>query len=113
MYPQRISEAGGTVLLVAGFVTIMYLLTDATFGFIVPILHLMNMAVGITALGLLALSKPRLAPLAGAGAIGIAVDTFVFMWHDPLWALPTVVGGLLCLASLLPGRVGLPKPQQQ
>lgn len=113
MSQQRVSEAGGVVLVVAGFITAMYLTQDVTFGFILPLLHVMNMAIGITGMGLLALAKPRLAPLAGVIAIGLAVDTFVFMWHDPMWALPAVAGGLLCVGSLVAGRVTLPEPQGQ
>ena len=113
MYPQRITEAGGIVLVLAGFVTAAYLTQDVTFGFIVPIIHVMNIAVGITGMGLLALMKPRMAPLAGAVGIGLAVDTFVLMYHDPLWALPALAGGLLCVGSLVAGRVPVPQAQKQ
>ncbi|MFD1585829.1 hypothetical protein ACFR9U_02450 [Halorientalis brevis] len=113
MQTRSITEAGGIVLVVAGFVTAAYLTQDVTFGFILPIIHVMNIAVGITGMGLLALMKPRLAPVAGAVGIGLAIDTFVFMYHDPLWALPALAGGTLCVGSLVSGRVSVPQPQQQ
>lgn len=113
MYPRRVSEAGGIVLVVAGFVSALFLTQDATFGFILPILYVMNIAVGITGMGLLALMKPRLAPVAGIIAIGLAIDCFLFMWHAPLWILPTAAGGILCIGSLVSGPLETPQPSRQ
>jgi len=97
MNGRSLIDAGGVFLVIGGLVTAAYLATDANFGFILPALYQMNMAIGIFAAGLIVLSKPRLAPVgAGLGAF-LAVDTFFLSYNDPLWALAAVVGAVLCL----------------
>lgn len=111
MGSNTITDAGGIVLCLSGLTTAVFLTQDVTFGFILPILHVMNIAIGITAAGLVALSKPRMAPIAGVVAIGLALDTFLKMYHEPIWALPAIVGGVLCIAGAVSSRVDVPRPQ--
>jgi hypothetical protein len=97
MNGRDLIEAGGVFLVIGGFVTAAYLATEANFGFILPALYQINIAIGIFAASLIVFWKPRLAPVgAGLGAF-LAVDTFFISFNDPLWALPSVVGAVLCL----------------
>ncbi|WP_336002208.1 hypothetical protein [Halorientalis halophila] len=110
MVSNKLTEIGGVVLIVAGIVTVGYLTQNDRFGFIVPILFVMNMGIGISGAGLLALSKPKLAPVAGVVAIGLALTTFYVIWSAPLWAIPTVVGGVLCIIGSISARLFEPRP---
>jgi hypothetical protein len=80
-------------------VTAAYLATEASFGLVLPISYQMNMAVGILAGGLVALSKPKPAPVGAGVAAFLAFDTFFFSYYDPLWGLVTFVGAILCVAG--------------
>jgi ABC-type glucose/galactose transport system permease subunit len=113
MGSNRIVEAGGITLCLAGVVTAAYLTQDTNFGFIFPILHVMNMAIGMTIAGLVALMKPRLAPISGIIAAGIALEVFVSQFNDPLWAIPAIVGALLCIGGPISQRFTTPGPTRQ
>mgnify|MGYP006294763753 CR=1 FL=1 len=110
MVSNKLTEIGGIVLIFAGMLTVGYLTQDDRFGFIVPILFVMNMGVGIAGAGLLSLSKPRLAPVAGVVAVALSVTTFVLIWDAPLWMVPTIVGAGLCILGSLSARFRRPRP---
>ncbi len=104
MVSNKLTELGGVVLIFAGMLTVGYLTQNDRFGFIVPILFVMNMGVGISGMGLLALSKPKLAPVGGIVAMVLSVTTFYLIWSAPLWILPTVIGGVLCIVGPVSAR---------
>jgi hypothetical protein len=70
----------------------------------------MNMGVGISGMGLLALSKPKLAPVGGVVAMALSFTTFYVIWSAPLWTIPTVIGGVLCLVGPLSSRFRRVRP---
>lgn len=96
---RNLIDAGGVFLVIGGLVTAAYLTTEASFGFILPVLYQMNMAIGIFAGGLVVLSKPKLAPIGAGLGVLLAIDTFFFSYYDPLWALVTIVGAVLVLVG--------------
>ncbi|WP_299266137.1 hypothetical protein [Halorientalis sp.] len=110
MLSNKLTELGGVVLIFAGMLTVGYLTQDDRFGFIVPILFVMNMGVGISGMGLLALSKPKLAPVGGVVAMGLSFLTFLVIWDAPLWVVPTVFGGALCIVGPISARFLRPRP---
>ncbi|MFB6084035.1 MAG: hypothetical protein ABEJ94_07310 [Halorientalis sp.] len=109
MVSNRLTELGGVVLIFAGMLTVGYLTQDDRFGFIVPLLFVMNVGVAISGTGLLALSRPRLAPIGGVVAMALSVTTFRVIWSAPLWIVPTVVGGVLCMVGPLSARFFRPR----
>jgi hypothetical protein len=109
MVSNKLTELGGVVLIFAGMLTVGYLTQDDRFGFIVPLLFVMNMGVGISGMGLLALSKPKLAPVGGVVAIALSVTTFHLIWSAPLWIVPTAVGGVLCIVGPISARFVRPR----
>lgn len=110
MVSNKLTELGGVVLIVAGMVTVGYLTQDDRFGFIVPLLFVMNIGIGISGMGLLALSKPKLAPIGGVVAMALSVTTFYVIWDAPLWIAPTVIGGVLCIVGPISARFLQPRP---
>jgi hypothetical protein len=99
MNGRSLIDAGGVLIVIGGLVTAGYLTTDASFGFILPVLYHINVTVGIFAGGLIALSKPKLAPVGAVLSGFLAIDTFLISYYDPLWALTTVVGAVVVLAG--------------
>ncbi|AQL43371.1 hypothetical protein BV210_12020 [Halorientalis sp. IM1011] len=109
MVSNKLTELGGIVLIFAGMLTVGYLTQDERFGFIVPLLLVMNMGIGISGMGLLALSRPKLAPIGGIVAMALSFTTFYVIWSAPMWIIPTVIGGVLCIVGPISARLFQPR----
>jgi hypothetical protein len=99
MNGRSLINVGGVCIVIGGLITAGYITTDASFGFILPVLYHINVTVGIFAGGLIALSKPKYAPVGAALSGFLAFDTFFISYYDPLWAAATLVGSVVVLAG--------------
>jgi hypothetical protein len=102
MAKRNTIEAGGLVMVLAGFGTAAFMWATPGLGFMV--LALMNVAVGFWAMGFTTMSKPHLWPVTGIGSIGLAVALYVGYFGQPLWASIGVLGGAICLVGGLAGQ---------
>lgn len=110
MVSRYATDTGGALLCLSGLLTGVYMLVSAV-GF--AALVLMVIAVGFIGVGVSTLSSPGRAPLFGVVGGVLAAVVFVGWFGDPLWAVPGVAGGVLCLVGGLAGRERQPAAQGQ